>query len=103
MHRVCFITAPSGEESLAIARDLVEGKLVACVNIIPGVRSVYTWKGKVEDSAEDLLVAKTRADLVDAVIARVKEIHSYEVPEVIALEIGAGLPEYLAWIGEVTR
>jgi periplasmic divalent cation tolerance protein len=101
-YRVCFVTAPPGEPAAALARALVEERLAACANIIGGIRSIYTWKGKVEDATEDLLVLKTRADLVERLVARVGELHPYEVPECIALELREGLPAYLAWIDEVT-
>jgi len=99
---VVFITASGAEEGARIAEALVADKLAACVNRIDGISSVYWWKGGIERSAESLLIAKTSAYLVENLIARVKELHSYAVPEVIALPIGAGNPDYLKWIDEVT-
>jgi periplasmic divalent cation tolerance protein len=99
---VVFITASGAEEGARIAESLVAEKLVACVNRIDGISSVYWWKGKIERSSESLLIAKTNGDLVEGIIARVKEMHSYAVPEVIAVPIGAGNPDYLKWIDEVT-
>jgi len=99
---VVFITASNREEAARLAEALVSEKLAACVNRVDGVSSVYWWEGKVEHAAESLLVAKTRGDLVEKLVARVKELHSYTVPEVIALPILAGNPDYLKWIGEVT-
>lgn len=100
---VVFITASGEEEAAKIARALVEERLAACVNILRGVRSIYTWEGKVQDEAEALMVLKTREALFDPLKRRVKELHSYEVPEVIALPITRGLEDYMAWMEEVTR
>ena len=97
-----FITASSREEAVRLAEALVAEKLAACVNRVDGVSSVYWWKGKVERAEESLLIAKTRGDLVGKLIARVKELHSYTVPEVIVLPIKEGNPDYLKWIDEVT-
>ena len=99
---VVFITAPSEEEAAGIARALVEEKLAACVNIIRGIRSIYSWEGTVEDDTEMLLVVKTREALFDRLAARVKELHSYTVPEVIALPLAKGLKDYTDWIDQVT-
>ena len=110
-HRVVFITASSQEEAQRIARTLVEERLAACVNILPGIRSVYRWKGQIHEDPEVLLTAKTAGQMLDPLIQRVKQLHSYEVPEIIALPILAGaedyLPrqsgmEYLSWIDEQT-
>ncbi len=98
---VILTTTPSKDVSLKIARELVKRKLVACVNIIPGVYSVYTWKGKVEEAQEELLVMKTKRELIKEVIKLVKELHPYEVPEVISLSISGGYEKYLKWIDEV--
>lgn len=101
-HVVILITAGSLEEARRLARALVEEKLAACVNCVPGIQSIYRWQGKVEESAEALLIAKTRASLVERVAARVNELHSYELPETIALPIEAGSERYLAWLGQET-
>lgn len=98
-----LITASSPEEGGKLAEALVEEKLVACVNRVEGVSSVYWWEGKVERSTEVLLIAKTRGDLAEKVVARVKALHSYTVPEVVALPVVAGNPDYLRWIDESTR
>jgi len=98
---VILTTTPSRDVSLKIARELVERKLVACVNIIPEVYSVYTWKGKVEEAQEELLIMKTKRELIKEVIKLVKELHPYEVPEIISLNISEGYEEYLKWIDEV--
>ncbi len=98
-YRVVLITAPA-EEAPRIARALVEGGLAACVNVIAGVSSVYRWRGKVEESAESLLIAKTTSEAVGRLIEEVRRLHPYEVPEAISLEVSEGLPEYLRWISE---
>jgi periplasmic divalent cation tolerance protein len=100
---VILITAGSPEEGEKIAQTLVAEQLVACVNSIPGVRSFFLWEGKAQDAAEVLLVCKSRMALMDKVIERVKSLHSYTVPEIIALPIVAGLPSYLAWVKDSTK
>ena len=97
---VVFVTAGSSAEGERLARALVEERLAACVNRIAAVQSVYRWQGKVEQSAEELLVIKTRADLFTALEKRVRALHSYSVPEVIALPILNGSENYLRWLGE---
>ncbi len=101
-HIVVFITAPDQETAAGIARALVGESLAACVNILPGVRSIYSWKGKIEDEAEVLMMAKTRRPLFERLSARVKELHPYETPEIIALPLTAGSREYLDWLNDVT-
>jgi periplasmic divalent cation tolerance protein len=101
-YRAVFVTAPNGDEALKIARALVEERLAACVNIISGVRSIYRWEGNVEDDTEVLMVAKTTERLFGPLSKRVKELHSYAVPEVIGLSIVDGLGDYLGWIDEST-
>jgi len=95
-----FITSGSEEEAKRLARVLVEEKLAACVNILPIVESLYWWKDKIESSKEWMLVVKTQGKMVNRVVKRVKEIHSYEVPEVIALPIVQGNKDYLQWISD---
>ncbi|MGE0668194.1 MAG: divalent-cation tolerance protein CutA [Sphingomonadales bacterium] len=97
-----YMTASSAEEAEAIAKTLVAERLAACVNILGGIRSVYRWNGAVQNDAEVALVAKTRAALFDALSARVKTLHSYEVPCIVAWPIAAGDAGYLAWIGQET-
>lgn len=99
---VVFVTAPQGEAS-GLARALVEQRLAACVNILPVVRSVYTWQGELCEEDEALLVIKTRAALLEDLRARVVALHSYDVPEVIALPITGGHAPYLSWLAENTR
>ena len=102
-YSVFFVTAGKEEEASRIGRTLVEEKLAACVNIIPRIRSIYSWKGEVCDEEEYLLIMKSRSSLFPAIRDRVRELHSYEVPEIIAFPIDQGLPEYLDWILENTR
>jgi periplasmic divalent cation tolerance protein len=97
---LCLISAPEDGDSAKLARLIVDSKLAACVNIIPGMKSVYWWKGKVEESAECLLLAKTDKLKVKALIKLVKANHPYAVPEVISLRIKEGNRDYLRWIAE---
>jgi periplasmic divalent cation tolerance protein len=99
---VCLVTIDDPEKAARIARFLVEQKLVACVNIVPQIRSIYSWKGQVFDETEHLMVIKTRGDLFERVKAAVKNLHPYEVPEIISWNIEQGLEDYLKWIDEVT-
>ena len=99
---VVYITAPNEDEAAKIAKALVEERLAACVNIVRGIRSIYTWQGKIEDDAEVLMIAKTRRNLFEPFKNRVKELHSYTVPEIIALPIIDGLEDYLNWLKEAT-
>jgi periplasmic divalent cation tolerance protein len=99
---VVLSACASDEEALRIARALVERRLAACVNVVPGVRSVYRWKGAVEEAAESLLVIKTTAALVERLGVELRKLHSYELPEMVALPVAAGLAEYLEWIGAET-
>lgn len=97
---VVYVTVSSAEEGARIARSLVEERLAACVNQLPGVRSTYRWEGKLEESGEELLLIKTRKDLFTALQQRVCELHSYAVPELIAVPIVAGSAAYLQWLDE---
>jgi len=95
---IVLVTAGSAEEAAAIGRTLIEERLAACANIVPGIRSIYRWKGKIYDEQEFLLIIKTRTSLFEAVQKRVKELHSYEVPEIISFPVARGLPQYLEWV-----
>ena len=99
---VVFITAATLAEARRLTETLLDERLVACVNILPQVESCYWWHGKKERAQEVLLIAKCRAARLDAIIARVKALHSYEVPEVIALPVTGGNPAYLKWLEEET-
>jgi periplasmic divalent cation tolerance protein len=96
-YSLMFSTTSDRPEAERIASVLVEQGLAACVQLMP-IDSVYMWKGKIEKTGEILLLIKTRADHVDKAILAIKAAHSYEVPEIIAIPIESGLPEYLAWI-----
>lgn len=98
-----LITVPNTEEGERISRALVGEKLAACVNVIDNVRSIYRWQGKVEDEREVLLIAKTRRELFGALRDRVLELHSYDVPEVVALPVVEGSRGYLGWLEEETE
>ena len=93
-----LVTAPDEETGRRIARALVEERLAACVNVLPGVRSIYRWKGAVEEASEVMLVAKTRAERAGALAARVRALHPYELPEVVALPVTDGSRAYLRWV-----
>ena len=95
---VVFSTCGSREEAEKLARHLLEARLAACVNVIMQIQSFYWWQGKIEDSQEWLLVIKTARDLFDKVRAVLETAHSYELPEVLALPIVDGSPNYLAWL-----
>jgi periplasmic divalent cation tolerance protein len=97
---VVYITVSSADEGARIARALVEERLAACVNQLPGIRSTYRWQGKLEQNGEELLLIKTRKDLFAALQQRVCELHSYAVPELIAVPIIAGSAAYLQWLDE---
>lgn len=97
---VVLSTCATAEEAERVARRLVEKRLAACVNIVPGVRSIYRWKDCVEDSHELLLVIKSRLDLAEALHQELRASHSYEVPEALALPVVNGLDPYLAWLDE---
>lgn len=99
---VVFITASDEDAAVKIARSLVEAKLAGCVNIIKNIRSVYRWEETVEDEPEVLMVAKTKKALFDELMKKVKELHSYTVPEIIALPIVEGSEDYLQWLRDVT-
>ncbi len=100
---VCLITASSPEEARNLAFGLVVAGLAACVNQVPQVTSVYSWEGRVEEAGEILLIAKTRSSHLQGLIDKVRELHSYDVPEVIALPIVGGNLHYLRWIDESVR
>ena len=99
-HLLVSITASSAEEAERIAKALVQKRLAACVNIVPAITSIYRWQAEVHRDSEVLLIAKSRPELFESLAARVKELHSYQVPEIIALPIVAGSKAYLNWIDE---
>ncbi len=100
--RLVLVTTPNEADARAIARALVGDGLAACVNVLGPIRSIYRWRGAIEDEAEYLLLIKTRARLYVRLERRVQELHSYDVPEVIALPIEAGSAPYLKWLLDAT-
>jgi periplasmic divalent cation tolerance protein len=100
-HGVMLTTTPTREEAQKIAKLLIEEKLAACVQLLP-IESFYFWQDKTQNEAEILLLIKTRAALFGPAIARIKEIHSYTVPEIVAMPFTAGFQGYFDWIGQVT-
>ena len=94
-------TAPSRDEAAKIAHLLIDEKLAACVQLLP-IESFYRWEDKIQNEAEVLLLAKTRSALFDAAISRIKAVHSYSVPEIVALPFAAGFSGYFHWIDQVT-
>lgn len=98
----CYVTCGSLEEAETMARRLVEERLAACGNLLPGMRSVYRWQGSIHEAEETVLILKTRAALLPRLTQRVLELHSYTCPCVAALPVTGGNPAYLDWIaGEV--
>ncbi|MDI6751804.1 MAG: divalent-cation tolerance protein CutA [bacterium] len=100
---VVFITASEEEQAKKIAEELVSKRLIACANILPKVSSLFWWQGRICSEKEVLLILKTKEDLLDKVIKTTKELHSYEVPEIIALPIIGGSEEYLEWINKSVK
>lgn len=98
MYSMVYITTSGGEESKKIARVLLEEKIVACANILPNMESIYWWEGKLEEDVESILLVKTRSELVDKVIDKVREIHSYQTPCALEIQIKKGSPDYLDWL-----
>ena len=97
---LCTCPQESADE---IADAILKDHLAACVNMLPGVKSKYWWGGELHTDSECLLIIKTRADLVERLVARIKEAHPYDVPEIITFEIKEGNPDYLRWIAEETE
>jgi len=101
-YRVVLVTVPNQAQAEHLTKRLIESKLAACVNQVSGIHSTYWWEGKVETGEEHLLIIKTRSGLIEPLIHTIRTHHAYSVPEVIALPILAGNPDYLRWIDEVT-
>ena len=102
-HRVVLISTSGAEAGVRLARALVEERLAACGSVVPAVTSVYRWRGTVEEELEALVVLKTTADRVEPLTMRARELHSYEVPEILALPVSDGNPGYLDWVTGETR
>lgn len=100
---VVLVTAPDEAAAATLARTLVDERLIACANLVPKIRSIFRWKGVIHDADEVLVVMKTRSTAVDALIARVKALHSYTVPEVLELPVRAGFAPYLDWVWQETE
>ena len=100
---ICFITVNTSENAVKIATNLVQEKFAACVNFFSPLRSIYWWQGEICDETEFLLIAKTRASLFEKLKQRVIELHPYEIPEIICVNISDGLDEYLSWINDSTK
>ena len=94
---------PDAETARTAVRALVEERMIACGNLIPGVESIYEWKGAMETSAEVMVVCKTTASRADAAQARLRALHPYEVPEILRMPVSGGWPEYLAWVATQCR
>ncbi len=103
MNIVVLITAKDSQEAQRISQQLVAEKLIACANILPGIQSIFWWESKVDQASETLLILKSQKRLLPKIIKRVKELHSYQVPEVIALPIVGGHKDYLDWVEESCR
>ncbi|MFN2309176.1 MAG: divalent-cation tolerance protein CutA [Gammaproteobacteria bacterium] len=101
-HCIVLCTAPDPATAEALARAMVEARLAACVNVLPGIRSIYRWQGALQSDSEALLILKTRQDRFGALAAALREQHPYELPEIIAVPVSDGLSAYLAWIDHNT-
>jgi periplasmic divalent cation tolerance protein len=99
---IAYITANSSDQAWRIGRTLVQARLAACVNVIPGMNSIYWWEGEIQEDAEMIVIAKTRESLLPKLIETVKSIHSYDCPCIIAVPVLGGNPDYLDWIGRET-
>jgi periplasmic divalent cation tolerance protein len=98
--RIVMTTVASAEDAARLGRTLVEERLAACATVLPSVHSIYSWQGKIESSDETLLLLKTATDQLSALESRLQELHSYEIPEFLVIEIEAGSKPYLKWLSE---
>lgn len=96
--RICFMTTPDAEVAERLVRTLVDERLAACGNILPQVRSIYHWEGRVETATEAVVMLKTTAAAVASLVERVRELHPYDVPEVLTVAVDGGLESYLDWV-----
>jgi periplasmic divalent cation tolerance protein len=99
---VVLASVPDLEVGRRLARSLLQERLIACANLVPGVTSLYRWEGAVQEEDEMLVVMKTRSELVPRLVARIPELHPYELPEVLALRVADGLPAYCRWVLDET-
>lgn len=100
---LCFCACPDRDTALRIAHALVEERLAACASLLPGTTSIYRWEGRIEQAEETQLLIKTRRDRLPALSDRLRALHPYSLPELIAFEAVGGLPDYLHWVAEETR
>lgn len=100
--RLVFTTLPDAEIAGKLARSMVETRLAACVNILAPCQSVYRWQGDVQEDGEIPLIIKTTAELYPALETYLRQQHPYALPEIVALDVAQGLPEYLSWVAEST-
>jgi periplasmic divalent cation tolerance protein len=98
---IVLTTAPDEASAMKMARELVEARLAACCSLVKGLTSLYWWEGKVEEAEEALLIIKTSGSLYREVESKIRSLHPYKVPEIVAFKVEAGLPEYLSWLREV--
>jgi periplasmic divalent cation tolerance protein len=98
MYSIVYITTSGVIESKKIARNLLEEKLAACINIVPTIESIYLWKGEIEEDSESIMVVKTKSELVEELIKRVEELHSYEIPCILEITVNKGSKNYLKWM-----
>lgn len=101
--RLVLCTCPDQATAEAIAARLVDGRLAACVSLVSGVLSIYRWEGEVQRDQEVLMLSKTTAERLDALTASIRQLHPYDVPEIIAVPICAGLSDYLSWLSQCTK
>ena len=102
-YSILFVTCPDSRSARKISDSLLKKKLVACVNILPVIKSEYWWKGKIESHSEVLMITKAKTKLYDVIEKEVKKLHPYTVPEILAFKIDKGNKDYLDWISEVTK
>lgn len=100
--KLLYVTCKDRQEAIAIGRAVIESSLAACVNILPGMQSLYRWNNKIESSEESVLIIKTRHALTDSVTRRIKELHSYETPCILNITVEGGSDDYIKWILQET-
>lgn len=103
MTKVCLMTCPNPETARSLAKQLLEKRLVACVNLVPQITSMYWWEDKIQEDSEVLLIAKTAAERIEQLKAVLPELHPYDVPELVVLSVEDGLPAYLNWVKTEAR
>jgi periplasmic divalent cation tolerance protein len=101
-HRLIFCTCPDEATAVRIAESLVDERLAACANLLPGITSIYRWEGQIQRDPEVLLLIKTTRERVAALTERLRALHPYEIPEIIAVPVTEGLPDYLSWVTTCT-